>query len=51
MKRNIYYAHGTNVRDFFIIPTIRYNDEGCLKYLTFEWLNFYIGVSWDYEEE
>lgn len=41
------FVYGTNVRDFFIIPTIRYNDDGYCRYLTIEWLNLYIGVRWD----
>lgn len=43
------FAYGTNVRDFFIIPTIRYNDDGYCKYLTAEWLNLYVGLKWESE--
>jgi len=45
MEVNIVY--GINVNDFFIIPTIRYNDDGYYKYFTVDWLNLYIGFEWN----
>lgn len=41
------FTCGMNVRDFFIIPTIRYNNDGYCKYLTVEWLWWYIGLRWE----
>lgn len=41
------FAFGTNVRDFFAVPTIRYNNDGYCKYLTLEWLRWYIGFRWE----
>ena len=41
------FAFGTNVRDFFVVPTIRYNNDGYCKYLTLEWLRWYIGFRWE----
>ena len=47
--KDIIFTHGTNVRDFFIVPTIKYNHDGYgyCKYLTLEWLNFYVGFKWE----
>lgn len=44
---DIDFVCGTNVRDFFVVPTIRYNNDGYCRYLTIEWLNLYIGFRWD----
>ena len=41
------FVYGINVRDFFIIPTIRYNNDGYCRYFTFEWLMWYIGLRQD----
>lgn len=43
----ISFSVGTNVNDFFFLPTIRYNNDGCCKFLTIEWLNLYIGFTWE----
>ena len=38
---------GTNVYDWFIIPTIRITVNGFCNYLTIEWLKWYIGIAWE----
>jgi hypothetical protein len=37
---------GTNIKDWFIIPTIRVH-HGFSKYVTIEWFNVYVGVMWE----
>jgi hypothetical protein len=46
IMENITFTNGTNIYDFFITPTIRYNNDGFCKYLTIEWLRWFIGVKW-----
>lgn len=41
--KNIIFVSGKNLYDFFLIPTIRYAD-GFSKYLTVEWLKWYVGI-------
>lgn len=43
---NITFTSGTNIYDFFIIPTVRYNNDGFCKYFTVEWLRWFIGIKW-----
>ena len=46
--KNIMLSIGTNVYDFFIIPTIRFTkNNGIYTYLTVEWLKWYIDISWE----
>lgn len=47
---NINFTYGTNLYDFFILPTIRVESRyRSHRRLTLEWLNFYIGVAiWSY---
>lgn len=46
--KTIRIASGTNLYDFFVIPTIRFNNGGgFVKYLTVEWLKWYVGISWE----
>jgi hypothetical protein len=35
---------GTLVYDFFLLPTIRYEHHGDTKFVTFEWLRWYVGI-------
>lgn len=44
--KNITFTNGTNIYDFFILPTIRYNDDCDIAFLTIEWLKWFIGVKW-----
>lgn len=37
-------SRGSNVRDFFILPTFRITTSGYANYFTFEWLKWYIGI-------
>ena len=46
--KKIQFSKGTNIYDFFIIPTIRITyDNAYCSFLTIEWLKWYIGISWD----
>ena len=40
------FIHGSNIHDFYIIPTIRTERHCEVRYLTIEWLKWYIGFSW-----
>ena len=42
--KNIVFTSGTNIYDFFILPTIRYSDNGYIAFLTIEWLKWFIGI-------
>lgn len=43
----IYFASGSNINDFFILPTIRLQSINRMDgYLTIEWLKWYIGIKW-----
>lgn len=42
--KSITFTSGTNVYDFFILPTIRYNNDGDIVFLTIEWLKWFAGV-------
>lgn len=44
------FKAGTNIYDFFVLPTIRYEHHADTKFVTFEWLWWFAGVSW-YREE
>lgn len=50
------FTSGTLTHEFFLLPTIRYDDQCVKKYLEFDWLIFYFGIvkycdiDWDYEE-
>lgn len=49
VMKNIKLTYGTNVYDFFFTPTIRL--EACceVRYLTIDWLKWYVGISWEKE--
>lgn len=38
---------GLNVYDFYFIPTIRFETHCEIRYLTADWLKWYIGVQWE----
>lgn len=40
-------TRGSNVFDFFLIPTIRFEAHCEMRYLTITWLKWYIGVAWE----
>jgi hypothetical protein len=46
--KDIVFMIGTNIYEFFFIPTIRYF-EGFDRELTVEWLKWYIGIRWHKE--
>lgn len=35
--------HGTLTHEFFLFPTVRYDDQYVAKYFEFDWLMFYVG--------
>lgn len=41
------FAYGSNMHDFFIIPTIRFELHCDMRYLTVEWLKWYVGIRWE----
>lgn len=40
---------GLNMFDIFFIPTIRFEVHCEMRYLTIEWLIWYIGIQWEVE--
>lgn len=45
--KNIHTTKGTNVYDWFVVPTIRITrNNGIYTYITIEWLKWYIGIMW-----
>ena len=43
----LYFAKGSNLNDFFFIPTIRLHAiDYAYGYLTIEWFKWYIGIKW-----
>jgi hypothetical protein len=47
--KNIRLAYGTNVYDVFFTPTIRFEARCEVRYLTIDWLKWYVGISWEKE--
>lgn len=46
--KKCWLTKGTNLYDFFVIPTVRYNTDSCSRYfITIEWLKWYIGITWN----
>ena len=43
------FVCGSNMHDFYIIPTIRFEVHCETRYLTLEWLKWYVGFQWDVE--
>lgn len=41
--KNITFTSGTNIYDFFILPTIRCNSDGYITFVTVEWLKWFVG--------
>ena len=49
--KKIVFTSGTNIYDFFILPTIRYNNDWLCEYITIEWLKWFIGIKmWEVED-
>ena len=44
------FVHGYNMHDFYFIPTIRMERYCEVRYLTIEWLNWYVGFQWEVNE-
>ena len=42
--KNIKFTSGTNIYDFFILPTIRYNSDCYITFVTIEWMKWFIGI-------
>ena len=38
---------GRNMYDFYFIPTIRMERHCEMRYLTIEWLKWYMGIQWE----
>jgi hypothetical protein len=46
--KKIRLSKGTNIYDFFIVPTIRIDtSSGVDTHITVEWLKWYIGIAID----
>lgn len=43
------FVCGSNLLSFYIIPTIKIERHCEMKYLTVEWLKWYVGIQWDCE--
>ena len=41
------FVCGKNICDFYFTPTIRTERYHEMRYLTIEWLKWYIGFSWE----
>lgn len=40
----IKFVYGSNLLDFYLIPTIKIERHCEMRYLTVEWLKWYIGI-------
>lgn len=38
------FTSGTLTHEFFLLPTIRHDDQCVKRYIEFDWLVFYVGV-------
>lgn len=47
--KNMNITYGSNMLDFYFIPTIKIERHCEMKYLTIEWLKWYIGICWEVE--
>ena len=46
--KKVRLTKGTNIFDWCFIPTIRFdNSYREIKYLTIEWLKWYVGIKWE----
>lgn len=43
---DIWITRGSNIYDFFIVPTIRFDNRN-FNHLTIEWLKWYVGIAWE----
>jgi hypothetical protein len=41
------FVRGTNWWEFFVLPAIKFEVCCELRYLTFEWLKWYVGFEWE----
>lgn len=41
------FTYGFNMHDFFLMPTIRLEAHCEMRYLTVEWLKWYVGIQWE----
>lgn len=41
------FVCGSNMLDFYIIPTIKIEKHCEMRYLTVEWLKWYVGIQWE----
>lgn len=41
------FVCGSNIYDFYFIPTIRFETHCEMRYLTVEWLKWYMGIQWE----
>jgi hypothetical protein len=48
---NATITYGSNLWDFYLIPTIKIERHCEMVYLTIEWLKWYFGISWEVEAE
>lgn len=39
------FVRGTLTHEFFLFPTIRYDDQCLVRYFEFDWLIFYFGIA------
>jgi hypothetical protein len=46
----IRFIRGSDMRDFYFLPTIRYERHCEMRYLTMEWLKWYVGLEWEVDE-
>ena len=44
--KKFWTVKGSNIYDFFIVPTIRINKGSGFNYLAIEWLKWYFGIAW-----
>ena len=45
--KNRRFTYGSNVYDLFFIPTIRLEKQCEIRYLTVEWLKWFMGIRWE----
>lgn len=45
------FVCGSNMYDFYFIPTIRFETHCEMRYLTIEWFKWYIGFQWEVKKE
>lgn len=48
--KNINITYGSNMHEVFLIPTMRIERYCEMRYLTIEWLKWYVGICWSVED-